>query len=185
MDIVEALNWRYATKKFDSDKKIPEDKISLIKKAFNLSPSSYGLQPVKLVIIQNQELQEKLFSSTYNQKQISTASHVLVLCVETLIDEAYITEHFEREKNLRKTPDEILAPYRSFLINYFQDKEPDLVKEWALNQAYLALGNLLTICALEKIDACPIEGFEPQKYDEILKLKENSSFMILIWKNKL
>lgn len=180
MDILQALQWRYATKKFNPEKIIPEGKIEIIKNAFNLSPSSYGLQPLKLVVIQNQELQDKLVEHTYNQKQISLASHVLVICIITTIDKNYIVAHFEREKNLRNTPDNILAPYREFLIDFFKNKNIDFIKEWALNQAYLALGNLLTVCAAEKIDACPMEGFEPSKYDEILDLKPQGLQSVLV-----
>ncbi|HET8886283.1 MAG TPA: NAD(P)H-dependent oxidoreductase [Salinimicrobium sp.] len=180
MEIIKALKWRYATKRFDPKRKVSSEKISIIKEAFNLSPSSYGLQPIRLVIVENQELKYQLMQYGMGQKQIATASHVLVLCVETVIDEQYVRDHFEREKNIRDTPDEILAPYRTYLIRHFEEKDTDFTKQWALNQAYLALGTLLTVCALEEIDACPIEGFEPQKYDEILQLKEKNLQSVLV-----
>ena len=82
MQILEALNWRYATKSFDPDKTIPESQIQAIKEAFNLTPMSYGLQPVKMLVISNQDLQDKLLEATFNQKQVTTASHVLVICIE-------------------------------------------------------------------------------------------------------
>lgn len=180
MDILDALQWRYATKKFNAEKVIPEEKIAVLTEAFNLTPTSYGLQPLKLVVIQNQKLQEQLFKYTYKQKQIITASHVLVICVEQNISSEFIVEHFEREKSFRNTPDKILAPYRDYLINFFKSKNDAFVREWAINQAYLALGNLLTVCASLEIDACPMEGFEPKKYDELLKLDEKDLASVLV-----
>ena len=170
MEILKALNWRYATKSFDASKIIPEPKIQAIKEAFNLTPMSYGLQPVKLLVISNKDLQHKLLEASFNQKQVTTASHVLVICVEKEINKLFIENYFDLVKQIRQTPDDILKPYREFLIDDFGKKDKDQTKQWAVNQAYLALGNILTVCAIEKIDACPMEGFLPAKYAEILNL---------------
>lgn len=180
MEILEALNWRYATKKFDPEKVIPENKIDVLKRAFNLTPTSYGLQPLKLVVIRNQKLQNELMLHTMGQKQITTCSHVLVICIEKIIDKNFIVAHFEREKSFRNTPDKILAPYREFLIKNFEEQSVENIKDWAVKQAYIALGNILTVCAVEKIDACPMEGFKPEKYDEVLQLGKEGLQSVLV-----
>ena len=180
MQILDALNWRYATKSFNPDKTIPEPQIQAIKEAFNLTPMSYGLQPVKLLVISNQDLQDKLLEATFNQKQVTTASHVLVICIEKEINQHFIENYFDLVKQIRHTPDDILKPYRKFLIDDFDKKNEDQTKQWAINQAYLALGNILTVCAIEKIDACPMEGFLPSKYAEILGLDTGKIEPVLV-----
>lgn len=172
MDLIQSLEWRYAVKEFDNEKSIPADKIERIKKAFNLTPTSYGLQPLHLAIISDRELQEKLLAHSYGQKQITSASHVLVICIETCIDQNFIEANFELQKEIRSVKDEVVAPFRKFLIDDFTNRTPEEIHQWAMNQAYLALGNVLTVCAAEKIDACPMEGFEAHRYDEILGLNE-------------
>ncbi|MGB8705623.1 MAG: NAD(P)H-dependent oxidoreductase [Gillisia sp.] len=180
MENIEALQWRYATKKFDENKILPKEKIDILKSAFNLTATSYGLQPIKLVLVQNKDLQHKLMEFSWGQKQISTASHVLIFCIEKNIDKKFIETYFEREKEIRSTPDEIIAPYKEFLLKDFGRKPEEEIKIWALNQAYLALGTLLTVCATEKIDSCPMEGFSPEKYNELLNLKERNLESVLV-----
>lgn len=170
--MIDALEWRYATKKFDESKTIDSDKIELLKKAFNLTPTSYGLQPLRLVIVKYQELKNKLFEHSYNQIQVKTASHVLVICIENTVDEKFIRAIFELQKEIRNAKDEIINPFRDFLIKDFGKRSNQNIEEWGKNQAYLALGNLLTVCAAEKIDSCPMEGFVGEAYDDVLNLKE-------------
>ncbi|SDG56853.1 NAD(P)H-dependent oxidoreductase [Psychroflexus sediminis] len=179
--MIDALEWRYATKKFDDSKTVDSSRIELLKKAFNLTPTSYGLQPLRLVIIKNQELKDRLFEHSYNQIQVKTASHVLVICIENTVDEKFIKHNFELQKEIRNAKEEIINPFREFLIKDFKNRSDQNIKAWGINQAYLALGNLLTICAAEKIDACPMEGFESKAYDDILNLKEKgvSSALVL------
>ncbi|MDT0294965.1 NAD(P)H-dependent oxidoreductase [Mesonia ostreae] len=172
MDIINSLEWRYAAKKFDTEKKIPIDKIEVLKKAFSLTPSSYGLQPIKLVIIDEEEVLEQLMESCYNQKQIKTASHLFVFCIDDAIDEEFILNYFKRVKDIRNTPDEILKPFKNFLLKDFEKSSKNKIDAWAKNQVYLAMGNLLTVCALEKIDSCPMEGFHPGKLAEVLDLDQ-------------
>lgn len=179
--MIDALEWRYATKKFDASQKIDQSKIDLLKKAFNLTPTSYGLQPLRLVIVKDQAIKDQLFKFSYNQAQVKTASHVLVICIENTVDESFINHNFELQKEIRNTTDEIVNPFREFLIKDFDKKTEQDIQKWAVNQAYLAMGNLLTICAAEKIDACPMEGFESKAYDDILNLREKgiSSSLVL------
>lgn len=180
MNIIDCLQWRYATKSFNSSKYIPEDKLEILKQAFNLTATSYGLQPIKLVILQDKALQNKLIAHTMNQKQIAQASHVLVFCIETLIDEAFVNEYFNRVHIIRNTPKHILKPFEDFLIDDFEKKPIKDIETWATNQAYLAMGNILTVCALENIDSCPLEGFNPEQYDEILGLKQMGLKSVLL-----
>ena len=170
MDIIKSLEWRYATKNFNSDRTVPEDKIELLVQSFNLTATSYGLQPIKLVIVKNKELQKKMVPASYGQQQVSDASHVFVICIEKVVDSSFINRYFDHVKVVRNTPDDILQPFRQQLISSFGDKSPEEIEQWAKNQAYLALGNLLATCALEKIDSCPMEGFIPEQYDELLQL---------------
>ena len=180
MSSLNSLQWRYATKKFDASKQLSPEQIDVLKQCFNLTATSYGLQPLQLVVIKHRELQEQLLPHSFQQQQIVTASHLLVICIEKNIDAEFINRYFELTKNIRNTPEEILKPFREFLLKDFGAKPQQELEQWAINQAYLALGNLLTVCAEEKIDACPMEGFDAEKYDEILKLKEKNLKSVLI-----
>lgn len=169
-DTLEKLNWRYATKRFDSTKKLTAEKLNILKEAFNLTATSYGLQPVKLVIVSDQDKKDQLMPLTFNQPQVRDASHVLILCVEKEIGEDFIIEHFRRVEDIRKTSREILQKFEDNLVRTFSDKEKDEIRVWMVNQLYLSLGALLTVCAMEKIDSCPMEGFLPEEYDKLLGL---------------
>lgn len=171
-DSIKDLEWRYAVKKFDADRLLSEEQIGRLKKAFNLTATSYGLQPITLLVIRNKELQKQLASFSFGQQQVAQASHVLVICTQEAIDKAYIQRYFQQVKKVRGTSDEILAPFEKALVDDFSKKNREEVQSWAKNQAYLALGNLLAVCAMERIDSCPMEGFVPSAYDELLGLGE-------------
>tara|TARA_R110002012_G_scaffold226479_2_gene398631 strand:+ start:1667 stop:2299 length:633 start_codon:yes stop_codon:yes gene_type:complete len=180
MSIIDALKVRYATKKFDSSKIISESLIYQIKEAFNLTATSYGLQPIKLLVLKNKNIQDQLVSDTMNQVQVSQASHVLIFCIDTKIDTKYIIDYFERIKLIRDTPDDILKGFRDFLISDFENKTQENIEEWATKQAYIAMGNLLTVCASLGIDACPMEGFLSEAYNKRFKLKEKDLKSVLV-----
>ncbi|MDO6516936.1 nitroreductase family protein [Zobellia uliginosa] len=180
MDSIKNLEWRYAVKKFDSEKILPQEKIERLKQAFNLTATSYGLQPITLVVIRNKELQKELVEHSFGQQQVVQASHVLVICIQSDIDEAYISRYFEQIKKIRGTSPDILDPFKKALVADFSKKEVHEIEQWSKNQAYLALGNLLTICAMEKIDSCPMEGFVPSAYDTVLNLKEKGLTSVLV-----
>ena len=180
MDIIEKLEWRYATKKFDIDKKLTEEKLLTLKKAFNLTATSFGLQTIKLLVIENELLREQLVSHSFNQKQVLEASHLLIICIQDAIDKQDVNAYFDNIKDIRETPEDILEPYKKDLLNMMDNKSVDEQQRWSLNQAYIALGNLMTVCALENIDSCPMEGFIPEKYDEILKLKNRGLKSVLL-----
>ena len=180
MNIIESLNWRYATKKFDSNRKLSKNQVNILKNAFNLTASSYGLQPIKLIVISNQEIKNTLLDSSFNQKQVIQCSHLLVICIETDIDESYIELYFKRVVDIRKTSAKVLESFKKSIINEFNDMSNTSIINWSKNQAYLALGNLMTVCAVEGIDSCPMEGFMPEKYNEILDLKSKNLKSVLV-----
>ncbi len=179
-ETIQKLQWRYATKKFDTSKILSVEKINILKEAFNLTATSYGLQPLKMVCIKNKEVQKQLVPFTMEQQQVADASHVLVLCVETEMTATFIETYFNRVVAIRNTPKAILQPFEKFLKDSFAEKEVADVQQWMEKQAYISLGNLLTVCALEKIDACPIEGFEPEKYDDFLQLTQKNLRSVLV-----
>jgi hypothetical protein len=180
MNIIESLNWRYATKKFDSNKKLSKNQVNILKNAFNLTASSYGLQPIKLIVISNQEIKNNLLESSFNQKQVIQCSHLFIICIETDIDESYIELYFKRVVDIRKTSAKVLESFKNSIINEFNDMSNTSIINWSKNQAYLALGNLMTVCAVEGIDSCPMEGFMPEKYNEILDLKSKNLKSVLV-----
>lgn len=179
-DIIKDLEWRYAVKKFDSSKEIEVSKLERIKKAFNLTATSYGLQPIKMVVLKNKDLQEKLVEFSYGQKQVAQASHVLILCIEKKIDADYISLYFKKVKEIRGTSDAVLEPFKKALVSEFTKMDAKQIQHWATNQAYLTMGNLLTICAVEQLDACPMEGFLPDSYDELLNLGSKGLRSVLV-----
>ena len=171
MDIIEQLEWRYATKKFDATKKLSPEKLETLKNAFNLTATSFGLQPLKMIVIQNKELQEKFVEHSYYQRQVADASHLLVLCIENDTSEDDIHAYFDLEKKIRGTSEEIISTFRNQLVKMFKNKSIEEKQLSSIYQTYIALGNLMTVCAGERIDSCPMEGFVPEKIDELLNLK--------------
>ena len=179
-DIIDSLKWRYATKKFDSNKLLSSEKLDVLKRSFDLTATSYGLQPLKMMVVSDRETKEQLVPMSYNQPQIGNASNILVICIEAEVDTDYIKNYFKSVENIRGTSRDVLEPFEDFLIKNFSEKDQEEIQLWATKQAYLALGNLLTVCAVEEIDACPIEGFEPEKYDKFLKLNERGLRSVLV-----
>lgn len=180
MNIIEKLQWRYAVKKFDKTKFLSNEQVELLKEAFNLTATSYGLQPVKLLVIQNKEIQKELVAHSWNQNQVLDASHLLVICVPKKYTTEEVSSYFNLAQKIRNTPDEIINPFKKFLTAEIEKKTQEELLIWNKNQAYLALGNLLTVCALENIDSCPMEGFVPDKYDEILDLDSRNLTSVLV-----
>ncbi len=180
MDVIKSLRWRYATKKFDANKSLTKQQINTLKEAFNLTATSYGLQPIKMAIIQNKKLQKQLVEHSMNQQQIENASHILVICTQNKLTTNDVENYFNLVKKARNTSDAILTPFKEYLKQSLMSKTDDEIFAWAKNQAYLSLGNLLVVAAVEKIDACPMEGFDPKKYSEILNLEEQNMFPVLV-----
>ncbi|KOY50516.1 NAD(P)H-dependent oxidoreductase [Polaribacter dokdonensis] len=180
MNTIESLKWRYAVKKFDNHKLLSKEQINILKEAFNLTATSYGLQPLKLLVISNKEIQKELVAHSWNQPQVLEASHLLVICIPKTYLKNEVEAYFDLVQKIRNTPIEIIKPFKEFLTAEIDKKSQEELLSWNKNQAYLALGNLLTVCALEKIDACPMEGFIPEKYDEVLGLSEKNLTSTLV-----
>lgn len=172
MNIIQSLEWRYATKKFDPSKKLNNQQLNTLQEAFNLTATSYGLQTVALVVVDNKELREAILPNAYNQRQVVDASHLLVICYPDTYNQNDVATYFESVEQIRKTPSEILAPFKNYLMDDIAKKSLEEKHDMFVKQAYITLGNLLTVCAVEKIDACPMEGFKNNAIDEILNLQQ-------------
>lgn len=171
--LLQALRWRYATKVFDPKRKIPADVWSALEESMVLSPSSFGLQPYRFLVVEDPALRAQLMPHAWNQRQIVDASHLVVFAVRTAITEADIDRFLDRIVEVRGVTRESLQSYRSMMTGMLLDPSfQPVAVHWAARQAYLALGNLLTSAAVLGIDACPIEGFVPAEFDRILKLPE-------------
>ncbi|WP_348771769.1 NAD(P)H-dependent oxidoreductase [Maribacter sp. MMG018] len=172
MRLLEDLKWRYATKKFDPTKNIGTTDLEKLQEAIQLSVSSYGLQLYKVLVIKDQKLREQLKEASWNQSQITEASHLFVFCNYIERSEKHIDDYIQATATIQGTPLEKLMPYGDFIKNSLSQKSDSEWISWSEKQTYLALSNLLMACAELKIDACPMEGFEPDKYNEILGLKK-------------
>ncbi|APY09486.1 NAD(P)H-dependent oxidoreductase [Winogradskyella sp. J14-2] len=181
MSILKKLQWRYATKKFNTTKTLSKNQINTLKEAFNLTALSYGLQTLKLVIVEDKILREQLVKHSYGQRQVVDASHLLVICIQNEINEDDVDTHFDTIKNIRQTPEEILNPFKDSLKSTIQNMTVDKKNDWATRQAYITLGNLMTVCAVEQIDSCPMEGFIPEKIDNILGLDKYGLTSVLLF----
>lgn len=170
MNLLEQLNWRYATKAFDPTKKLSPAQWADVREALHLSPSSYGLQPYKFVVVENADLRAKLLPHSYNQKQVIDASHLIVLCRLATIDAAFVEKFVALIARTRGVDPASLADYKNMMLGFVAGLNEEQKAVWMEKQVYLALGNLLTSCAVLGIDATPMEGFIPAKYDEILDL---------------
>ena len=177
---IENQNWRYATKKFNSDKKISNSDLEILKEAIQLSSSSYGLQPYKVLIIENEEIRKQLQPASWGQSQITDASHLFVFASVTNVDAEYITRYAENMAKTRNIPFDSVKGYADFMIGNITTLTPEKQLIWAQKQAYLALGNLLNAAAELKIDVTPMEGFLPEQYNEILGLKEKGLHATLV-----
>ncbi|MBD0835071.1 NAD(P)H-dependent oxidoreductase [Aestuariibaculum suncheonense] len=180
MDIIKQLKWRYATKKFDTNKKLSPAKLDTLKQAFNLTATSFGLQTIKLVIVENQSLRESLLVHSYHQRQVTDASHLLVICIQENVLEHDVVKYYNNIKDIRNTSEDILKPYREDLIKTMSKMSVEQRQQWSKHQAYIALGNLMTVCAVENIDSCPMEGFNALEFDNILNLQERGLKSVLL-----
>lgn len=167
---IESQNWRYATKKFDASKKISDTDLEILKEAIRLSSSSYGLQPYKVLIVENPELRAKLQPAAWGQSQIVDSSHLFVFANIINVGEKEIDTYLENIAETRGIPAENIAGYGDFMKSKITSLPEDVKNTWTAKQTYLALGNLLNAAAELKIDATPMEGFEPEKVNEILGL---------------
>lgn len=172
MSLIDNLEWRYATKKFNTDQKVSEHDLIQIRKVIQLSASSYGLQLYKVLVIEDNALRAQLKLISYGQNQITEASHLMVFCNYSTVTEKHIDEYIELKSQVEQVDIRDLKNYSDMIKADVSNKSQIETDQWTTNQTYLALGNLLNACAALKIDACPMEGFENQKYNELLNLSE-------------
>lgn len=171
--LLAALNWRYATKAFDASKKIPEATWKTIEESLVLSPSSFGLQPYRFLVVKDEAIRKQLQPHSWNQTQVVDASHYVVFAARTGITETEIDSFLNRIVEVRKIPRESLDGYRGMMYgSLLSPGAESRIPHWAALQAYIALGNLMTAASLVGVDTCAIEGFAPAEYDAILGLKE-------------
>lgn len=171
MSLTDKLKWRYATKKFDTKKKLSAEQLDYLLEAIQLAPSSIGLQHYKVLVVENPEVRANLREAAYGQPQLTDASQIIVFAAETGIDEAYGKSFIDLVAATRNIPRESLAGLEGMVLGAIANRTPEQRLLWAQKQAYIALGVLVAAAAAEGIDAGAMEGFDPAKFDEILGLK--------------
>ncbi len=170
MNLVTDLQWRYATKKFDASKTVAATDIETLQKAVNLTATSYGLQPFRVLLVTDPALKAKLRPAAYNQSQITDASHLFIFCYKTDISDAYVDDYMQRIAHTRGIAVENLKGFGDTIKGSVASRPAADVAAWNKHQAYIALGTLMAAAAEMKIDTCPMEGFDPAQFDEILEL---------------
>lgn len=169
--LIQQLNWRYAAKQFDPRRKISPEDWAALEEALVLSPSSFGLQPWKFFVVTDPAVREKLLPASWGQRQIVDASHLVVFATKTDLSERDVESYLNRIAEVRGLPLESLNGLRDLLVGtIINGMDPAARRAWAARQVYIALGNFLTSAALLGVDARPMEGFQPEKYDQILGL---------------
>lgn len=170
-ELLEALRWRYATKMFDPAKKIPDETWAALEESLILTPSSFGLQPWKFLVIRDQALKDSLVQHAWNQRQVADCSHLVVMCCHRQMPESHIDANIERMIEVRGGTAEALAGFKKMVAGFRNGAEQHgWLDEWAKLQSYIALGQFMTAAAVLKIDTCPMEGFVAAKFDEALGL---------------
>jgi nitroreductase len=168
--LLQQLQWRYATKQFEPGKSIPSDVWQTLESALVLAPSSFGLQPWKFFVVTNPDLRQQLVEHSWGQRQVVDASHLVVLAIKNDLQPADVDHYVERMADVRQVPVDSLEGL-SKTVKGFMERSTDL-KAWSARQVYIALGQFMTSAALLGIDTCPMEGFDAAKYNEVLGLTE-------------
>jgi nitroreductase len=170
--LLAALNWRYATKVFDATKKMSVETWKTLEQALVLTPTSYGLQPYKFLVVQDTAIRAELLPHSWGQKQVVDCSHFVVFTARTEMKETDVDKLIKRISSVRGVPAEAMTPYWNMMMgDIVNGPRGKRAHEWAARQAYIALGNLMTCAAMLGVDACPMEGLAPSEYDRILKLE--------------
>ena len=167
MNYLEALSRRYSVKKFNKEI-IPQEKLFNILESGKLSASSLGLQPYKILVVESEEMKQKLIPAFYNPSQISTCSHLIVIISKKTLDESYVNGYFRHISEVRETPLEKLELFRNSINQHISQKTQDEIFNWAEKQSYIVLANLMYAAAIENVDSCPMEGFRQELIEEIL-----------------
>lgn len=171
-DLLQDLQWRYATKKFDSSKVVAQEKVEFILEAIRLSASSSGLQPYEVLVVTNKDVREKMLPHAWGQQQIADASHVLVFAAWDNYTAERINMMFDLVNDERGFKNQGWEDYRNMLLNTYPQRDAQTNFEHAARQAYIGLGSALIAAADAKVDSTPMEGFVPDEVDNILGLKE-------------
>lgn len=179
-DLIKSLQSRYAVKKFDPTKKLSDEQVNQLLEAARLTATSYGLQLMKILVVEDPEIREQLVECSFGQKQVKDASHLLVLCREREVDLDHIQAYIENISATRSVKEEKLQGFKNAMTNSILMKRQEDQEIWMDKQVYIALGNLLTACAVMGVGSCPMEGFIPEEYDEILKLEEKGLASVLV-----
>lgn len=170
--LIDALNWRYATKKFDPARRIPDEVWHALEQSLVLAPSSIGLQPWKFFVVTNPETKVRLQAASYRQAQVADCSHFVSFAVRRDLDAAHVERHIERMIELTGASAEQMVKFRAMTMrNLEQARAEGKLDTWQEHQVFIALGKFIASAALLGVDTCPMEGIEPAKYDEILGLK--------------
>ena len=177
--LLDALRWRYATKKFDPTRKIPAATWDALEESMVLTPSSFGLQPWKFLVIQDPGVRANLSAESWQQPQVTQASHYVVLTARTNLNAADIDAWMERMAEVQGSGPEVLAPLKGMIEGFAQAMSHEARHAWNIRQAYIALGQLMTAAAVMGIDACPMEGISAAGYDQLLGL-EGSGYATVV-----
>ena len=180
MNIIDQLNWRYAVKQFDTEKKLSKEQVETLLKAANLTATSFGMQPSKIVVVENKDLREQLVPYSWGQRQVADASHLLIITINSDAGEKEVDAFVKRTAEARSISEDSLEGMSKMVKGFLSGMDNAKKDVWMSNQAYIVLGNLLTVCAVEGIDACPIAGFQPEKYDELLELEKEGQKSVLV-----
>jgi nitroreductase/dihydropteridine reductase len=172
MNLLETLEWRYATKKMDPTRAVAQDKVDRIVEAARLAPTSSGLQPFELIVVTNPELRARIVSIAWNQAQITDGSHLLVFAAWDDYTPARINHMFDLTNELRGFKNEGWEQYRQMLLKSYPQRGAEVNYQHAARQAYIAFGVAMVAAANEGVDSTPMEGFDPAKLDEMLGLRE-------------
>ncbi|ODA32888.1 NAD(P)H-dependent oxidoreductase [Planctopirus hydrillae] len=177
----QALQWRYAVKKFDSHKKIPDRTWKVLEESLVLTPSSFGLQPWRFYVVTDMTVKSQLPAISWGQTQVRDASHIVVLTAKSELTTEDVERYIHSISTTRQVPVESLAGLKNVIINSLQNPPAGMtVREWNIRQVYIALGNLMTSAATLGIDTCPMEGIIPAKYDEILDCRKDGYETVVV-----
>jgi nitroreductase len=169
--LVDALNWRYATKKFDPTKKIPDDVWTAMEQSLVMAPSSIGLQPWKFFVVTDTAVKTQLMAASYRQAQVADCSHFVALTARRDIDVGHVERHIDRMAEVTGVTADSLAKFRTMTMrNLDKARAAGTLDVWQEHQIYIALGQFMLSAAVLGVDTCPMEGIEPEKYDDILGL---------------
>jgi nitroreductase/dihydropteridine reductase len=170
MPLLDELTWRYATKIFDPARNLGDDQLDTLLECYRLCATSFGLQPGRLLVVEDAELRARLRAAAWNQSQVTDASHLLVLTHRVDVTAAEIDAHVARCAASRGVEPAALQGFGGMMKGFVEARGPEFVKEWNNRQGYIALGWLMVCCARLGIDSCPMEGFEADKVNGILDL---------------